>query len=74
MISFSLNSNDLTTEFAEENFGVGGNKTPELNWTEVPATTKSFMISLEDINAWGPGLAFDHWFVLDIPASTRSLP
>ena len=71
---FSIHSNDITTEFAQENFGAGGNKSPELNWRDVPPSTKSFAISLVDINAWGPGLAFDHWFVIDIPASIRSLP
>lgn len=70
---FSIDSEDITTEFAEENFGSRGNKSPALNWTDVPPSTKSFAISLVDINAWGPGLAFDHWFVVDIPASTRSL-
>ena len=71
---FSIVSADITTEFIEENFGRGGNKSPALNWTGAPASTKSFAISLVDINAWGPGLAFDHWFVINIPASTQSLP
>ena len=71
---FSIESKDISTEFAEENFGSGGNKSPALNWTGVPPSTKSFAISLVDINAWGPGLAFDHWFVIDIPASVSSLP
>lgn len=57
----------------------GGNISPSLKWTGVPAGTKSFAIILFDRDApTGPPpngrRGFWHWIVFNIPASTTSLP
>lgn len=76
---FSLSSTDITNVFKDENFGsgfngcTGGNKSPQLEWENAPDGTKSFAITMVDINAFGPGISFDHWLVINLPADTRSL-
>jgi len=57
----------------------GGNISPSLNLTGVPAGTKSFAIILFDPDApTGPPpdgrRGFWHWIVFNIPASTTSIP
>lgn len=50
----------------------GKNISPELHWTDVPDTTKSFVLIVDDPDA--PGNApFVHWVLFNIPATTRSL-
>ena len=76
---FTLSSADITDVFKDENFGngfngcTGDNKSPQLRWENAPAGTKSFAITLVDINAFGPGVSFDHWMVINIPPTTNSL-
>lgn len=50
----------------------GGNFTPELHWSGVPANTKSFALIVRDPDAPVTG-GFDHWVLYDIPAKTRQL-
>lgn len=75
----TLSSGDITNVFKNENFGsgfngcTGGNKSPQLSWENAPDGTKSFAVTLVDINAFGPGISFDHWLVINLPADTRSL-
>ena len=79
MKSFTLKSTDITTVFGIENFGnssggcSGGNKSPQLTWENAPSETKSFAITMIDINAFGPNIPFDHWLVINIPATSNSL-
>ena len=79
MKSFTLKSTDITTVFGIENFGnssggcSGGNKSPQLSWENAPSETKSFAITMIDINAFGPNIPFDHWLVINIPATSNSL-
>jgi Raf kinase inhibitor-like YbhB/YbcL family protein len=47
----------------------GGNKSPELSWTNAPRGTRSFAIILFDYDA-----SFVHWAIYNIPASRTSLP
>jgi Raf kinase inhibitor-like YbhB/YbcL family protein len=50
----------------------GSNIAPELNWKNVPAGTKSFVMLMSDYDAPLAG-GFHHWIVYNIPASAREL-
>lgn len=50
----------------------GSNIAPVLNWTNVPAGTKSFAMLMSDYDAPLAG-GFHHWVVYNIPASARQL-
>ncbi len=75
---FTLKSADITTAFGQENFGngfngcTGGNKSPQLTWENAPSGTKSFAITMIDLNAFGPNVPFDHWLVINIPTASTS--
>ena len=49
----------------------GGNVSPELDWSDAPANTKSFALIVEDPDA--PGGTFTHWVLFDIPADQKQL-
>lgn len=75
--TFTLKSDDLggqfTRGFTASNMGCSGdNRSPELHWTNVPAGTKSFAITMYDPDA-PTGSGFWHWVVVDIPAAIRQL-
>jgi Raf kinase inhibitor-like YbhB/YbcL family protein len=76
---FTLKSADITTVFGADNFGAGqngctgANKSPQLTWENAPSGTKSFAITMIDLNAFGPNIPFDHWIVINIPTSSSSL-
>lgn len=50
----------------------GNNQSPQLDWTEPPQDTLSFVLVLDDPDAPTPG--FKHWVVYDIPKDRRHLP
>lgn len=51
----------------------GGNISPALSWSHVPAGTKSFALLVHDPDA-PTGSGWWHWVVYDIPADVTSLP
>jgi len=79
--TFTIKSADITNVFGADNFGnastggtcTGANKSPQLTWENAPSGTKSFAITMIDLNAFGPNIPFDHWLVINIPSSTTSL-
>lgn len=50
----------------------GGNLSPALSWSGAPEGTKSFVLSLYDMDA-PTGSGFWHWVMFNIPASTHEL-
>jgi hypothetical protein len=76
---FTLKSADITTVFGADNFGAGqngctgANKSPQLTWENAPTGTKSFAITMIDLNAFGPNIPFDHWLLINIPSTSNSL-
>jgi Raf kinase inhibitor-like YbhB/YbcL family protein len=75
--TFTLSSADLggqfTNEFVAGKFGCNGsNQSPELHWTNAPAGTKSFAVTVYDPDA-PTGSGFWHWVIVNIPADTRHL-
>ncbi|MDR0805405.1 MAG: YbhB/YbcL family Raf kinase inhibitor-like protein [Enterobacteriaceae bacterium] len=63
----------LANEQLYAGFGCsGGNVSPELNWQNPPAGTKSFAVSVYDPAA-PTGSGWWHWMVFNIPAQTNQL-
>lgn len=55
-------------------FGCSGeNISPALQWSNAPADTKSFVVSLYDPDA-PTGSGFWHWVMFNIPADVTALP
>jgi Raf kinase inhibitor-like YbhB/YbcL family protein len=77
--TFGLTSSDLhdggtvgRAQLYDQNNCNGGNVSPQLSWRNAPAGTKSFAVTVFDIDAPGPG--WWHWAVADIPPDIQSLP
>ncbi|MFB6780713.1 YbhB/YbcL family Raf kinase inhibitor-like protein [Streptomyces sp. NPDC056352] len=51
----------------------GGNKSPAIRWSGAPTGTRSYLISLFDLDS-KTSSGFWHWSVWNIPAGTTSLP
>jgi Raf kinase inhibitor-like YbhB/YbcL family protein len=78
--AFTLSSSDLPAgkpigeQFTADTWGChGANESPVLKWSNAPAGTKSFAITMFDpyrppVSGWW------HWLVYDIPATTSELP
>lgn len=54
----------------------GGGRSPELNWTNVPAGTQSFVLHMHDVDVSRNKTTDDnlHWLVWNIPPTLTSLP
>jgi Raf kinase inhibitor-like YbhB/YbcL family protein len=51
------------------NGAVGGDQSPQLEWSHVPPNTRSFVVVLYDTTA-----AFTHWGIYNVAARVRMLP
>jgi Raf kinase inhibitor-like YbhB/YbcL family protein len=73
--SFSVSSPDVEDgqPLPDSAVGSGGNRSPELSWTDVPEGTESFVVTCFDPDAPTPS-GFWHWIVTDIPKDVTSLP
>jgi len=79
--SFTVTSSDVKDGVAlapaqmSGAFGVPGGKdlSPQLSWSNVPAGTKSFVVTMYDPDAPTPS-GFWHWVLVDVPATTTQLP
>jgi Raf kinase inhibitor-like YbhB/YbcL family protein len=76
---FKLSSKDfkdngtLDDKFSFNSFGCSGaNTSPELEWTNPPAGTKSFALMVYDPDA-PTGSGWWHWVVYNIPATATTL-
>ena len=47
------------------------NLSPQLDWTDPPEGTQSYVLVMEDVDA--PGRTFRHWGIFDIPRDRRHL-
>jgi Raf kinase inhibitor-like YbhB/YbcL family protein len=77
---FKLTSKDvkegaaIADKHVFNSFGcTGGNTSPELEWSNPPAGTKSFALMVYDPDA-PTGSGFWHWVVYNIPSDATSLP
>ena len=72
--SFTVESNDVRAgaPIAGAHVYAEANRSPHLSWKDVPAGTKSFVVTCFDPDAPTPS-GFWHWVVVDLPASTTSL-
>jgi Raf kinase inhibitor-like YbhB/YbcL family protein len=73
--NFTLMSDDLSNQLnlkqVLDRFGCKGeNISPELRWTNVPVGTKSFAITMYDLDASN---GWWHWIVYNIPATATSV-
>lgn len=50
----------------------GSDKSPHLQWSDVPEGTQSFALIMDDPDA--PVGTWDHWVLFDIPANKMELP
>ena len=74
--SFTLHSEDLggVVSAPQRHTSVGGgNRSPQLSWTNPPEGTKSFAITIHDRDA-PTGSGFWHWLAVNLPASVMDVP
>ncbi len=75
--TFTLKSNELGGQFTNRQYlngmgYTGENQSPQLYWENAPAGTKSFAITMYDLDA-PTGSGFWHWVVFNIPADINEL-
>ena len=75
--TFTLSSSNLGGQATQAEFFngfgcTGENLSPQLSWEHAPEGTKSFAITMHDVDA-PTGSGWWHWLAFDIPTSTTSL-
>jgi Raf kinase inhibitor-like YbhB/YbcL family protein len=73
---FKLHSTDLRAgqPIPQQFWGCNGpGVSPELSWSDAPAGTRSFVVTIFDVDA-PTGSGFWHWVAWDLPAGTHELP
>ena len=50
----------------------GGNLSPEISWSGAPSGTRSFAVTIFDLDAFKPG-GWAHWVMFNIPANLSKL-
>lgn len=77
--AFTVSSTDITPGKSvgrellfNESDCKGGNHSPQIAWRGAPPQTRSFAITIFDVNA--PGRGWWHWAVAGIPANVTRLP
>src|SRR5271163_4654157 len=60
---------DAGVNYCTADGSTGGDTSPPLSWTNVPAGTQSFVVTLYDTVA-----SFTHWGIYNIPGDATSLP
>jgi hypothetical protein len=78
--AFSLSSPDFTADHPIpaihlfNQYGcTGGNESPALQWHAAPAGTKSYAITMFDLDEVGTPSGWWHWVIYDIPGSATQL-
>jgi Raf kinase inhibitor-like YbhB/YbcL family protein len=76
-LALTLSSHDLSPGAAMPAAHVyprcgGQNVSPDLAWSGAPAATRSFVLTLIDMDV--KSSLWSHWLVVDLPASANSLP
>ena len=77
--TFTLSSPDLASGTFEKKFVLnafgctGSNVSPAMEWSNLPAGTKSLALQVQDKNVTSDS-GFWHWTVYNIPASATGLP
>jgi Raf kinase inhibitor-like YbhB/YbcL family protein len=64
------------TLIPHDNSAYGKSLSPQVSWTKGPASTKSYVVALEDADAHtgNPDVPITHWLAFNIPANVTSLP
>ena len=75
--NFTLKSNELGGQLANKHYlngmgYTGENQSPQLYWEDAPEGTKSFAVTIYDMDA-PTGLGFYHWGIFNIPANITEL-
>ena len=64
----------MNTDYIFNGFGCSGrNRSPALKWSNAPAGTQSFAVTMYDPDA-PTGSGWWHWVLFNIPANVDSLP
>jgi Raf kinase inhibitor-like YbhB/YbcL family protein len=68
------NGGPIPAQYTLNLFGcTGTNRSPALNWSGAPAGTKSFVLTLFDLDERGTPSGWWHWVVYDIPPTATGL-
>lgn len=75
--TFTLKSDELGSQFLNAQYlngmgYTGGNQSPQLSWEHAPSGTKSFAVTIYDLDA-PTGSGFWHWVMFNIPPNVHEL-